>query len=253
MNVITASGLEHWYETADKVRTHVLRGIDLTVSSGEFVAIMGPSGSGKTTFLYALSGMDPVSAGRITFLADDLGELSERELAQLRLHKMGFVFQQSRLLRHLNIFDNIVLPGYAAKLEPRPRIDARARDLLAQMQISDVAPKWATQASGGQLQRATICRALINQPAMILADEPTGALDSVSATRIMDIFEALHRTGDTILMVTHDAKVAARASRTLYLIDGRVRAQWTFKPEDKDAEARESALNAWLQEQRQAA
>jgi putative ABC transport system ATP-binding protein len=200
----------------------VLRGLDLEVREGEFIAVMGPSGSGKSTLLYNISGMDRMSAGSVVFADQDLARLSQKQLARLRLTTMGFVFQHVYLLKNLCLLDNIVLPAYLAGLEPRDELDARAMALMERTGVADLADRDVSEASGGQLQRIGICRALINRPRILLGDEPTGALDSAAAAEIMDILGELNAEGTTIMLVTHDAKVAARTSRVLYLVDGRI-------------------------------
>ena len=203
-------------------RSPVLESLDLDIERGQFVAIMGPSGSGKSTLLHCLSGMDRPSAGSILLGDTDVTALSEKELAALRLTRFGFVFQQAHLMPTLCLLDNIVLPGYLAGLRPRPEITARGRSLMERMGIADLADNGVTEVSGGQLQRAGICRALINDPGIVFADEPTGALNSATALQILDLLGQVHASGTTLVMVTHDAQVAVRADRVLVLVDGRI-------------------------------
>ena len=218
--VLRARGLAKSYDSP------VLEGLDLEIAQGQFVAIMGPSGSGKSTLLHCLSGMDRPSGGSVV-LADgeppvDLAALDEGELAALRLSRFGFVFQQAHLLATLCLLDNIVLPGFLAGLRPRPQVEARGRELMERMGIADLASSDITEVSGGQLQRAGICRALINEPGIVFADEPTGALNSGTAAQILDLLGEVHDSGTTLVVVTHDAQVAARADRVLILVDGAV-------------------------------
>ena len=203
-------------------RSPVLESLDLDIERGQFIAIMGPSGSGKSTLLHCLSGMDRPSAGSILLGDTDVTALSEKELAALRLTHFGFVFQQAHLMATLCLLDNIVLPGYLAGLRPRPEITARGRSLMERMGIADLADNGVTEVSGGQLQRAGICRALINDPGIVFADEPTGALNSATALQILDLLGQVHASGTTLVMVTHDARVAARADRVLVLVDGSI-------------------------------
>ena len=191
----------------------VLRDLDVGIEPGQFVAIMGPSGSGKSTLLHCLSGMDRPSAGSVLLGDTEITTMSEKELAALRLTRFGFVFQQAHLMTTLCLLDNIVLPGFLAGLRPRPEITARGEELMESMGIADLAASGVTEVSGGQLQRAGICRALINDPGIVFADEPTGALD---------LLGQVHASGTTLVMVTHDAQVAARADRVLVLVDGRI-------------------------------
>ena len=231
---------------------HVLRDVDIAIRQGEFVSVMGPSGSGKSTLLYTLSGMDKPSSGSISFGEQQLAELGEDKLAALRLSGMGFVFQHGHLLRNLNILDNIVLPAYTAAEESRRTIRERARELMIRTGIAELADHDITQVSGGQLQRAAICRALINNPDMLFGDEPTGALNSRAAAEVMDILGELNRSGTTILLVTHDAKVAAATERVIFMADGAIAGELTLGPcAQNGSEAmklREQQLSAWLAE-----
>ena len=203
-------------------RSPVLDNLDLDIEQGQFVAIMGPSGSGKSTLLHCLSGMDRPSGGSVLLGDTEITSLSEKELAALRLTRFGFVFQQAHLMPTLCLLDNIVLPGYLAGLRPRPEITARGRSLMERMGIADLADNGVTEVSGGQLQRAGICRALINDPGIVFADEPTGALNSATALQILDLLGQVHASGTTLVMVTHDARVATRADRVLVLVDGSI-------------------------------
>jgi putative ABC transport system ATP-binding protein len=228
----------------------VLKGLDLTVRDGEFISVMGPSGSGKSTLLYNISGMDAMTAGSVRFAGQDLAGLSQKELARLRLTTMGFIFQHVYLLKNLSLLDNVVLPAYLAALAPRRELNERALSLMARTGVAELADRDVSEASGGQLQRIGICRALINHPKMLLGDEPTGALDSTAAAEIMDILGELNAEGMTIMLVTHDAKVAARTDRVLYMIDGQIvgdRDQGTYTDEDLDQ--RHTQLTEWLLEQ----
>ena len=200
----------------------VLRDLDMGIEPGQFVAIMGPSGSGKSTLLHCLSGMDRPTDGSVLLGDTEMTTLSEKELAALRLTRFGFVFQQAHLMTTLCLLDNIVLPGFLAGLRPRPEITARGEELMESMGIADLAASGVTEVSGGQLQRAGICRALINDPGIVFADEPTGALNSTTALQILDLLGQVHASGTTLVMVTHDAQVAARADRVLVLVDGRI-------------------------------
>ena len=214
--VLRARGLTKSYDAP------VLENLDLDIEHSQFVAIMGPSGSGKSTLLHCLSGMDRPSGGSVLLGDTDLAALDERELSALRLSRFGFVFQQAHLLSTLCLLDNIVLPGFLASLRPRQEVEARGRKLMERMGISELAGNDITEVSGGQLQRAGICRALINEPGVVFADEPTGALNSATAAQILDLLGEIHASGTTLVVVTHDAQVAARADRVLLLVDGAV-------------------------------
>lgn len=248
---LQAAGLGKTYGARGSEQA-VLRGVNLLVEQGEFVAVMGPSGSGKSTLLYSLSGMDRPTAGQVRLNNQEITGLSEPELANLRLNQMGFVFQQSHLLRNLTIRDNIALPGYRAKKADRKTIRQRADELMQKTGIAELADHDITQASGGQLQRATICRALINQPEIVFGDEPTGALNSQAAAEVMDILTELNQAGTTILLVTHDAKVAARTERIIFMLDGSIVSELTLGKPGEDAASskqREQRVSAWLLEQ----
>lgn len=200
----------------------VLHSVDLEILHGEFVAVMGPSGSGKSTLLYTSSGMEPMSAGTVRFAGQDLSAMSRQDLAHARLTRMGFIFQHVHLLKNLCLLDNIVLPAYLARTAPRDELNERAMQLMERTGVAHLARRDVSEASGGQLQRVGICRALINQPAMLFADEPTGALDSTAATEILDLLCELHAGGLAIMLVTHDPQVAARSERLLRMADGRI-------------------------------
>ncbi len=203
-------------------RRNVLDGLSMEIADGEFVAVMGASGSGKSTLLYALSGMDKIDAGRVLFEGQELSALSDNDLSDLRRKKMGFVFQQPTLLKNLNILDNILLPQMRDHRRDLETLTVKARALMRQVGIEDLERRDITQVSGGQLQRAGVCRALMSSPKILFADEPTGALNSKSSDEIMALFSEIHRTGTAILLVTHDAKVAARAQRVLFMQDGKI-------------------------------
>jgi putative ABC transport system ATP-binding protein len=225
----------------------VLQGLDLEIRDGEFVAVMGPSGSGKSTLLYNLSGMDTMTSGTVAFAGQELGSLKPKELARLRLTTMGFIFQHVYLLKNLCLLDNVVLPAYLAGLGSRQELNERAMALMERTGVAELADRDVSEVSGGELQRVGICRALINGPTILLGDEPTGALDSAAAAEIMDILGDLNREGTTILLVTHDPKVAARTSRVLYMIDGRIVGDLDQGPYlGSGLDERQAALTAWL-------
>lgn len=207
---------------AGEKKHNVLNGVSVEINEGEFVAIMGPSGSGKSTLMYAVSGMDSIDTGKVSFDGMDLSMLSEQELADLRRTKMGFVFQQPTLLKNLNIMDNIILPSMRDNRKSVDKITKKARALMKKVGINDLEKRDITQVSGGQLQRAGICRALISNPKIIFGDEPTGALNSKSAQEIMDIITEINAEGTAVLLVTHDPKIAARTDRILFMRDGKI-------------------------------
>lgn len=232
--------------------TKVLNNIDFNVNEGEFIAIMGQSGSGKSTLLYNISGMDRPTAGTIMFGGNDISKLNDEEISDVRLKQMGFVFQHSYLLKNLSVRDNIILPGFKANPLSREQINQNADNLMEKTGISHVANHDIKKVSGGQLQRAAICRALINQPDILFGDEPTGALNSSTTKEIMDIINSINQEGTTVIIVTHDAKVAIRASRVIYLMDGNIHSELTLGQYEKDEKtiiSREKVLSQWLEKQ----
>lgn len=250
MTTATATTILDAHQLSKAFGSHtVLHEVDLHIHAGEFVAVMGPSGSGKSTLLYTISGMDTVTSGGATFDGQDLPALSQKELARLRLTTMGFIFQHVHLLKNLCLLDNVVLPAYLAGLAPREELNQRALDLMQRTGVAELALRDVSEASGGQLQRVGICRALINAPKMLFGDEPTGALNSTAAAEIMDILGELNAEGTTLMLVTHDPKVAARASRVLYMVDGRIvadRDQGRYTGITVDLDQRHAALTEWL-------
>lgn len=211
---------------------------------------MGQSGSGKSTLLYNISGMDKPSTGNISFEDDNIAMFSDEDISRIRLKKMGFIFQKSHLLKALSIRDNIVLPGFKAKLKSRENVIKDAEELMIRTGIEQVATHDIKKVSGGQLQRAAICRALINQPAIIFGDEPTGSLNSLASKEIMDIINEINRAGTTVIIVTHDPKMAARSNRVIFLADGNIANEIELgNYEEKKAIERENQMIQWLGEQ----
>ena len=209
----------------DKRQNNVLRNVEFVVNDGEMVAIMGPSGSGKSTLLYSVSGMDNPTSGTVIFDGTDITKLKDKDLAELRLDEMGFIFQQMYMMKNLTILDNIVLPAIQSKKikETRKEKMKRGEELMHKLGIIEVADNDINEVSGGQLQRAAICRSMINKPKLLFADEPTGALNRTAANEVMDELVKLNKEGTTIMMVTHDSKVAAKCSRILYIVDGNIK------------------------------
>jgi ABC-type antimicrobial peptide transport system, ATPase component len=203
-------------------KLNVLDGVSVEITEGEFVSVMGPSGSGKSTLMFALSGMDGVNDGKIYFDEKELSALKENELADIRRNEMGFVFQQPTMIKNLNLLDNIILSSSRSNKKNIAKITEKARLLMKETGIDKLEDRSTTQVSGGQLQRAGICRALMNNPKIIFADEPTGALNSKSAHEIMNMFTEINDQGTAVMLVTHDAKVAARSERILFMRDGKI-------------------------------
>ena len=250
MNILEVKDLCKTY-IVNKRQNNVLKNVNFTVSEGEMVAIMGPSGSGKSTLLYAVSGMDSITAGEVKFCGKNIAKMGEKELADLRLDEMGFIFQQMYMLKNLTILDNIIFPAVQSKknTETRKETVIRGQELMRKLGIIDIADNDINEVSGGQLQRACICRSMINRPAVLFADEPTGALNRTASNEVMEELVKLNEEGTTIMMVTHDAKVAAKCSRVLYIVDGNIKGEY-ISPKDEEIKEkdRERLLNNWLME-----
>ncbi len=228
-------------------QNHILSNIDLELYEGDFTVIMGASGSGKSTLLYALSGMDRASAGEVMYGDADIVKMKEKELAGLRHTDFGFIFQQMHLVGNLTLFENVAVPGYLNKENSASQVKARARELFEYMNISDVKDHLPSQVSGGEQQRCAIARAVINSPKVIFADEPTGALNRANTSEVLNLLTKLNGDGQSILMVTHDMRAALRATRLLYLEDGRITGELTLPAFDAQEEkSRETQVNAWL-------
>lgn len=236
--MITGKNIVKTFGRGDE-QTKVLNGVDVEIGAGEFVAVMGPSGSGKSTLLFVLSGMDDITGGSVKFADAELSGMGENELADIRRTKMGFVFQQPTMLKNLNVLDNIILPAIWDRKRNVGKLTQKAKELMAKTGIAGLENRDITEVSGGQLQRAGICRALMNKPEILFADEPTGALNSKSAEEIMGMLSDINQEGTAILIVTHDARVAARAKRILYTKDGNIVSELTLERIDgEDLEAR---------------
>ncbi|AOT69270.1 ABC transporter ATP-binding protein [Geosporobacter ferrireducens] len=232
--------------------TKVLSDINFKVYEGEFIAIMGQSGSGKSTLLYSISGMDRPNSGNVLLYGQDISSLDDEKMSEVRLKQMGFIFQHSYLLKNLSIRDNIVLPGFKSGTLSREQVNQNADALMVKTGIVSVADHDIKNVSGGQLQRASICRALINQPDILFGDEPTGSLNSSTTKEVMDIINNVNREGTTVIIVTHDAKVAARADRVIFLMDGNIHDELNLGKYDrgeKKKSSREERLSEWLEKQ----
>ena len=255
MELLTVKDLCKTY-VINKRQKNLLGNVNMTVKEGEMVAIMGPSGSGKSTLLYTISGMDHITAGKVEFSGRDISKMKPAEISDLRLDEMGFIFQQMYMLKNLSIYDNIILPAYQSKngkgKEQHRAINDRAKTLMHKLGIHEIADNDINEVSGGQLQRACICRSLINQPKIIFADEPTGALNQQTSREVMKELNRINAEGTTIMLVTHDMKVAAKSDRVLYIEDGNIKGEYTFgkytvQEKEKEKE-RERKLSNWLME-----
>ena len=221
-------------------QVHVISDANLDIYEGDFTVIMGASGSGKSTMLYALSGMDRATAGEVIFNGENITEMSERKLAKLRCTAFGFVFQQIHLVSNLTLFENVAVPGYLDKSRSVEEVDSFADSLLVKTQLP-------AQCSGGEQQRCAIARALINTPELVFADEPTGALNRKNTVEVLDLLTECNREGQSILMVTHDMRAALRATRLLYIEDGKIIGDMTMPPyKAEDEKSRETQVNSWL-------
>ena len=220
MKVVAAKDLAKTYSINSRP-VSALRGVSLDIDQGEYLAITGPSGSGKSTLLQLLGGLDQPTSGSLELMGTGVEQLSDSELTTLRLTKVGFIFQRFHLMPVLTARENVELPMAEAGASRSDR-SARARELLAYVGLADRIDHRATQLSGGEMQRVAIARALANRPALILADEPTGELDAVTGDQILGLFDQLHHDGVTVVVVTHDERLAGRAARRVSLLDGRV-------------------------------
>ena len=244
--------------TKDLTKTFIRQGkefqavdhADFCIHSGEICVLTGPSGCGKSTLLYAVSGMDNFTAGEVSFCGKNIAGIGEKELADLRLDEMGFIFQQMYMLKNLTILDNIILPATQSKKQREPRRETlrRGQDFMHRLGIIGIADNDINEVSGGQLQRACICRSMMNNPKMIFADEPTGALNRTSSDEVMEELVKLNSEGTTIMLVTHDVKVAAKCTRVMYIVDGNIKGEFDLSDCSTQIRERERALNNWLLE-----
>lgn len=238
MALLNVNSLKKVYTTRlGGAKVQALSGVSFTVEEGEFVAIMGESGSGKTTLLNILAGLDKPTSGQVFLNMRDIVSLNEKEISAFRRDHLGFVFQDFNLLDTFSLQDNIYLPLVLAGTDYRAMQD-KLRPIADQLGISDILTKYPYEVSGGQKQRAAVARALITDPQLILADEPTGALDSRSSDALLELFGELNAAGQTILMVTHSVKAASHAGRVLFLRDGQVYHQLYRGGESQEAQFR---------------
>ena len=221
MSVVKTHDLKKTFES-EGAPVRALRGVDLTVAEHEFVAIMGPSGCGKSTLLNLIAGLDTPTDGEVIVAGESLKDKDENDLAKMRRRHVGIVFQFFNLLEGMSVLENVTLPAVIAGAS-RKQAETRARDLLDLLGLADKAKNAPGVLSGGQRQRLAIARALSNEPTLLLADEPTGALDTAGGAEVLELFRRLHRdSGQTIILVTHDQKVASAADRVVQMLDGRV-------------------------------
>lgn len=230
-------------ETAQPILQH----IDVDIYEGDFTVIMGSSGAGKSTLLYALSGMNQIDEGEIFYKNKDIANIKEKQMAALRSNEFGFVFQQTHLVSNLTLLENVTVAGYLNPKRTGKETDERAKQLLHSMHVEHAMDRLPSRVSGGEAQRAAIARAMINEPKLLFADEPTGALNRKNSDEVLSILSELHKKGQSILMVTHDMHSAAYGNRILYLEDGKILDELELSDiktdESKDKEAR---VNQWL-------
>ena len=232
-NIIEANNIVKYYGEGEN-KTVALDGVNMSITKGEFLTIMGPSGSGKSTLLFSISGMDDISSGEVLFNGSNLSKLNEEEVADIRRLQMGFVFQEATMLKNLDVLDNIILPSYDENRKNKVKLISNAKNLMDSIGISGLENRNIKDVSGGQLQRASICRAILHEPEILFGDEPTGALNSKNSEEIMNLFQELNDNGMTIMLVTHDSKVAAKSNRVLMMKDGKVEGELQFQNESFD-------------------
>ena len=224
----------------------VLHGIDVDIFAGDFTVIMGASGSGKSTLLHTVSGMDRLSGGQLFYQGRNIINASEKELTKLRAEEFGFVFQRTHLIGNLTLFENIQMAGLIGSLSEK-EVRRRAGELIAQMNLEGAKDRLPSQVSGGEAQRAAVARAVIGSPAVLFADEPTGALNKANSEEVLNLFSALHSSGQTVLLVTHDREAALRGNRVLYLEDGVITGELSLPAYEGRDRAREELLSSWLE------
>ncbi len=228
-------------------QNHVLDNVDLEIYEGDFTVIMGSSGSGKSTLLYSLSGMDMPTSGKVFYGEEELTALKEKKMADFRSMEFGFVFQQVHLVSNLSLMENILVPGYMDKEKTKAEVKEKALELMEQMNISEAKDRLPSQVSGGEAQRAAIARAVINEPGILFADEPTGALNRKNTVDVLNLLTEINKKGQSILMVTHDVRSALRGNRLIYLEDGKILGEMELPTfDEKDIKDREIQVNSWL-------
>jgi putative ABC transport system ATP-binding protein len=220
-HILSMNRITKTYYMGDQEQV-VLNQINLTVKKGDFVAILGPSGSGKSTLMNMIGCLDSPTSGDYVLSNQRVDELNEKELAAIRNREIGFIFQQFQLLPRLNALQNVELPLVYAGMNERDR-KKRAEEMLARVGLGDKIQNRPNQLSGGQQQRVAIARAMVTEPTILLADEPTGALDQKTGQQIMDLFHEINKEGKTIIMITHDKEIAKNASRIIHILDGQLR------------------------------
>ena len=221
MGILEAKGIGKIYNQGKSNEVKALHQVDVDITEGEWISIMGKSGSGKSTLLHIMGLVDKYTSGSLIFDGQCVDHLGQNKVADIRMRKVGFVLQDFGLIWNMNVFDNIATPLYLAKTK-KGRIKELVNTVAGELEIQDLLKKKAKTLSGGQCQRVAIARAIINEPKVVFADEPTGALDKENANNIMDIFSQIKENGTTIVMVTHDKEISKRADREILISDGRL-------------------------------
>lgn len=230
-----------------KTETKVLDGVDIKIFEKDFTVIMGPSGAGKSTLLYMLGGMDYITGGRVLYRDKEISSFSENRMGKLRAEEFGFVFQQTHLVSNLTLLENVLVAGYVSKKDNAGKVRKRAENLLRQMDVEEAKNRLPSQVSGDEAQRAAIARAMIGKPGLLFADEPTGALNQSNTREVLGLLTDLNRKGQSILMVTHDLRAAARGNRILYLEDGKICDELALEPyNEMEEKRRERDVSQWL-------
>ncbi len=230
-----------------KAEIKVLDGIDIKIFEKDFTVIMGPSGAGKSTLLYMLGGMDHISEGRVFYRDKEISSFAESRMGRLRAEEFGFVFQQTHLVSNLTLLENVLVAGYVGKKDSAEKVRERAENLLRQMDVEEAKNRLPSQVSGGEAQRAAIARAMIGKPGLLFADEPTGALNQANTREVLNLLSDLNQKGQSILMVTHDLRAAARGNRILYLEDGKICDELALEPyNEMEEKQRERDVSQWL-------
>ena len=225
----------------------VLDHVSTQIYAGDFTVIMGPSGAGKSTLLYSLSGMDRITGGKVLYQGKELPQGKEKEMAVLRASEFGFIFQQIHLVSNLTLFENVKIAGFLGHRGRSDAVERRAEELLNRVHVEKAKDRLPSQVSGGEAQRAAIARAMINEPGLLFADEPTGALNKKNTVEVLGLLTELNRSGQSILMVTHDVKAALRGNRILYLEDGRILDELVLPSfGEQEPREREEKINGWL-------
>lgn len=227
-------------------KTYALNHTDIEIYEGDFTVIMGSSGAGKSTLLYALSGMDKITEGKIEYKNKEINVYGEKEMSKLRGEDFGFIFQQSNLISNMTLYENICISGFIGN-KNEEEVLKKADKLVNNLNIENAKNRFPSQVSGGETQRAAVARALINEPNIIFADEPTGALNKANTTGVLNILSEINKKGQSILMVTHDLRCAVRGNRILYMEDGKIINELILANYNIDSlKEREEKINGWL-------